>query len=173
MSQQSSSSKLKSTWGKFSTEQAAIATQSKLAEAGIDPEQITLETEDYFKPIKIEDTKAIASLKSGAITGGVLGALIGLSISLIQTNFVNLGLAALDNFTAIHYFAPLMGAIVGAVGMGLILGVNGGNIPRQDADSGYESKRHLVVVKGISEEVAIAKKIIAQQGGVVEEADRR
>ena len=49
MSQQSSLNKSKSTWGKFSTEQSAIATQSKLTEAGIDPEQVTLETEDYFK----------------------------------------------------------------------------------------------------------------------------
>lgn len=173
MSQQSSSTKLESTWGKFSIKQAAQTTQKLLKEAGIDPPKITLETEDFSKPIELEDTEAISNLKTGGITGGVLGALIGLSISLIQTGFASVGLAAFSNFQTIHYFSPVMGAIVGAVSISLILGLSGASISQPDANSGYESKRYLIVVKGTEQEVAIAKDIIAQQGGVVEEADRR
>ena len=85
MTQRSPSTKLESTWGKFSTKQAAEATQTKLKEAGITPEKIILETENFQPPIKLEDTEAIANLKVGAIAGVVLGFLIGLSISLIVT----------------------------------------------------------------------------------------
>ena len=177
MSQESpsTSKQLKSTWGKFLIEQAAIATKTELEEAGIEPEKITLETEDFQPPIKIEDTGAIANLKTGAITGAVLGALIGLSISLVLTNFSGVGLAAFKNFQTINYLAPIMGAIVGAVGISLISGLSGASIPQSDLDIGdrSEGKKYLVVVKGTTEEVSLAREIINRQGGVVEEADRR
>lgn len=173
MSQQSSSTEMQSTWGTFSIQQAAQTTQTKLTEAGIDPEKITLETEDVSQPIPLEDTEAIANLKTGAITGAVLGALVGLSISLIMTGFASQGLAALKNFQAIHYFAPIMGAIVGAVGISLILGLSGASVTQDDADNSSNLKRYLVVVKGSNEETMLARDIIARQGGVVEEADRR
>lgn len=174
MSQQSSSAKLDSTWGQFSTKTAAETTQAKLEEAGIAPEKITLETEDFSTPIKIEDTQAIANLKVGAIAGGVMGFLIGLSISLILNDFAREGLAAFSNFQTIHYFAPIMGAIVGAVGMSLIAGITGANVPQANAkDNPTESKRYVVVVKGTAAETRLAREIVAQQGGLVEEADRR
>jgi hypothetical protein len=98
MSQQSPSAKSKSTWGKFSTKSAATATRTKLEEAGIASEKITVETEHFEPPLQLEETQAIANLKTGAIAGGTLGALIGLFISLIVTDFAGLGLAALKNF---------------------------------------------------------------------------
>ncbi|PSB07762.1 hypothetical protein C7B62_18855 [Pleurocapsa sp. CCALA 161] len=173
MSQQSPSTELETTWGKFSLREKAQTAQSKLSEAGIDPQNITLETENFTNPVKLEDTKAIANLKTGAIAGAVLGALIGLSISLIAVDFVGLGLAALKNFQTIHYFAPIMGAIVGAAGISLILGLSGASVTKDNRDSGFESLRYLVVVQGTGEEVALGREIIAQQGGVVEEAERR
>ena len=42
VTQQSPSAKLESTWGKFSTKQAAKKTQTKLKEANIAPEKITV-----------------------------------------------------------------------------------------------------------------------------------
>lgn len=173
MSQQSPSIELETTWGKFSLREKAQAAQSKLSEAGIDPQNITLETENFSSRVKLEDTEAISNLKSGAIAGAVLGAIIGLSISLLTLNFVGLGLAALKNFQTIHYFAPIMGAIVGAAGISLILGLSGASVPKDNRDSGFETIRYLLVVKGTAEEVALGREIIAQQGGVVEEEDRR
>ena len=175
MSQSSTPQETESTWGRFITKSAATATQSKLEEAGIKPEKITLEEEDNQSPIRLEQTNAIGNLKSGGITGAVLGGLIGLSISLVMTNFAGEGLAALQNFQPIHYFSPIMGAIVGAVGISLILGVTGASVPKTDADINDRSdaERYLLVVKGETKEIALAKDIIAQQGGVVEEADRR
>ena len=175
MSQSSTPQATESTWGRFMTRSAATATQSKLEEAGIKPEKITLEEEDNQSPTRIEETSAIGNLKSGGITGAVLGGLIGLSISLIMTNFAGEGLAALQNFQAIHYFSPIMGAIVGAAGISLILGVTGASVPKTNADINNRSEpdKYLLVVKGETEEIAIAKEIIARQGGVVEEADRR
>lgn len=173
MSPQSSSAKLSSTWGKFATEQAARTAEAKLKAADINPEKITLETEDFLEPISLEDTEAIANLKTGAIAGAVLGILVGLSLDLVLTDFANLGLAAFKNFQPIHYFAPIMGSIVGAAGISLISGISGGNVPHDSANRGLESKRYLVVVKGTTEEIALSKEIIVRQGGVVEEADRR
>ncbi|MEL6911522.1 MAG: hypothetical protein AAGK10_13680 [Cyanobacteria bacterium J06555_3] len=173
MSQQSASSKLESTWGKFSLKQEAQTTQAKLTEAGIEPAKITLETEDYSQPIRLENTEAIANLKTGAITGAVLGALAGLTISLAMTDFANLGLAALNNFQTIHYFAPIMGAIVGAVGISLILGLSGASIAKDNTDNNSSLRRYSLVVKGTNEEITLAKEIIVRQGGIVEQADRR
>lgn len=173
MSQQSPSIESKTTWGKFSRRESAQAAQKKLTQAGINPQNITLETENFANPVKLEDTEAIANLKTGAIAGAVLGALIGLSISLIAVDFAGLGLAALKNFQTIHYFAPIMGAIVGAAGMSLVLGISGASVTKNNPDSGFESIRYLVVIEGTGEEVALSREIIAQQGGVVEEADRR
>jgi uncharacterized membrane protein len=175
MSQQSSSAQLNSTWGKFSNKKVAEVTQAKLQEAGIAPEKITLETEDSLTPIKLEETQAISNLKFGAIAGSVLGFLVGLSISLIMTNFANEGLAALRNFQTIHYFAPILGAIVGAVGISLISGVAGGNVPQSNVDvnNNAKSKRYLILVEGTAAETSLAKEIFTQQGGILEEADRR
>ena len=175
MSQQSPSVKSASTWGKFSTRQAANATQKKLQEAGIAPEKITVETENFESPVKLENTQAIANLKVGAIAGGVMGLAIGLSIVSIITNFFTIGLAALKNFQAIHYLAPIFGAIIGAVGMSLILGISGASVPKNgtDLNNRTEAKRYLVVVEGTAEEISLVREIVTQQGGVVEEADRR
>lgn len=175
MSQSSAPQETQSTWGRFITRSAATTTQSKLEEAGIKPEKITLEEEDNQSPIRIEQTNAIGNLKSGGITGAVLGGLIGLSISLIMTNFAGEGLSALQNFQPINYFSPIMGAIVGAVGISLILGLTGASAPKTNADINdrSDSEKYLLVVKGATEEITLAKEIIAQQGGVVEEADRR
>ena len=171
----SASQQVESTWGRFASKSAAEATQSKLQEAGIKPTKITLEEEDDKSPIRLEETNAIANLKAGGITGAVLGALVGLSISLILTNFSNLGFAAFQNFQTIHYFAPILGAIVGTAGIGLISGLTGGNAPRSDVDNSDRTKaeKYLVVVKGETEEIVLAREIIARQGGVVEETDRR
>ena len=175
MSQSSTPQATESTWGRFITKSAATTTQSKLEEAGIKPENITLEEEDNQSPIKLEQTNAIGNLKSGGITGAVLGGLIGLSISLVMTNFAGEGFAALQNFQPIHYFSPIMGAIVGAVGISLILGVTGASAPKTNADINDRSdaERYLLVVKGETKEIALARDIIARQGGVVEEGDRR
>lgn len=175
MAQQSSSAKFESTWGKFVTQQAARKTQSKLQAANIAPEKITLEVEDFQPPIRLENTEAIANLKIGALSGGVLGFLVGLSISLILTNFANEGLAVFSHWQTIHYLAPIMGAIVGAGGMSLISAMSGANIPQPNSSTNKrtKNKKHLVVVKGTAKEIDLAREIIARQGGVVEEADRR
>ena len=170
---QSPSTDLDSIWGKFADAQAAEATQQKLEEAGIERDKIVLKSENFVEPIRLEETEAISNLKTGAITGAVLGALIGLSISLIMTDFASIGLRALNNFQTIHYFSPIMGAIVGAAGMSLILGIGGGNVPQDDAQQRPESTRHLVTVRGTAQEVALSREIITQQGGEVEEVDRR
>lgn len=173
--QQPPSGKSDSTWGKFSTKQAAKATKTQLQEVGISPDKITIETEDFQPPIRLEDTDAIANLKVGAIAGGVLGFLVGLSLSLILTNFASEGLAAFNNWQTIHYLAPVMGAIVGAAGIGLMSGISGGNVPRNRANvsESNDSPKYLVVVQGAASETDLAREIILRQGGVVEEADRR
>ncbi|MGV2829761.1 hypothetical protein [Myxosarcina sp. GI1(2024)] len=75
MSQQLPSKQLQYAWGQFSSRQAAETTKQKLEIAGIPPKQITLETENQKIPVRIEDTQALANARSGAIAGGLLGAL--------------------------------------------------------------------------------------------------
>ena len=167
-----SSSAIASTWGKFASQETAQTTIQELEAAGIERDKIVLEAENFDEPIKLEETEAIANLKTGAIAGAVLGGLIGLSLSLIFTGFASVGLSALQNFQPIHYFSPIMGAIVGAAGISLISGLGGAGVP-QDVKPSSESVRHLVIVKGTAEEVALSRKIMLQQGGEVEEANRR
>lgn len=167
-----SSSAIESTWGKFTSQETAQTTIRELEAAGIERDKILLESENFDEPIKLEETEAIANLKTGAIAGAVLGGLIGLSLSLVSSNFASVGLSALQNFQPIHYFSPIMGAIVGAAGISLISGLGGASVPQDDVIRS-ESVRHLVVVKGTTEEVALSRKIMLQQGGKVEEADRR
>ncbi len=169
MSQQSlsNSAKLETTWAKFPTESAAVATQKQLETKGIAPEKITIETKNFKPRLQLKNTQALANLKTGAITGGVMGALVGLFLSLLTTNFFSLGLAALDNFRAIHYFAPLMGGIVGAVGFGLMTEIGGIEAPKPDADIKNSDdqpleKNYLVVVKGTAEEIQLAQSIFGQ-----------
>jgi uncharacterized membrane protein len=175
MSEESSSTELDSTWGKFSTKQDAEATKTKLEEAGIDRKQITLETDNFLAPLKVENSQTISNLKTGAIAGGVLGFLVGLSISLISSDFAKEGLVSLKHFQTIDYFAPILGAIVGAVGMSLISGITGSNVSQANVslDNHPESKRYLILVEGMTAETNLARTIIERQGGAIEEANRR
>ncbi len=176
MSQQSLSEsvKLESIWGKFSSHSAAKATQKKLEETGIAPEKITIETETFEPRLKLQETQTFDNLKFGAITGGVLGALIGLFISLIVTGFFNVGFAAFSHFQTIHYLAPLMGAIVGASGMSLIAGISGKTTPKPNTRPKVRplDKNHLVIVKGTDEEIDLAQNIFRQQEGFINDQNQ-
>lgn len=179
MSQESPSKQLQSTWGQFSSQQAAEQTKQKLAATGIPLEQITLETENQKLPPRIQDTQSIDNAKSGAIVGGLLGALVGLSLSLIFAGFPQVGFAAFNNFDALNYFAPLMGAVVGAVGISLISALGGTSVPQSDSanelhdTSRKEKEIYLVTVRGTAAEMSQAKEIIHQEGGLVGEENRR
>lgn len=48
----SPSAKLESTWGTFATQPAAKPVQTKLEEAGVKPEKITLEVEEFQSAIR-------------------------------------------------------------------------------------------------------------------------
>lgn len=179
MSQQSpSSQQLQHTWGQFASRQAAETTKQKLETAGISLKQITLETENRISPPRIENTQSLANAKSGAIAGGVLGALIGLSLSLISAGFLQFGFAAIDNFNDLNFIAPLLGAIVGAVGIGLISALGGTSVPQSNRqnvgnDSEQMSEIYLVKVAGTTDQIAQAKEIIHKEGGKVGEENRR
>ncbi|EAZ92179.1 hypothetical protein [Crocosphaera chwakensis] len=182
MSKQSPSSPTRpySTFGKFPSEDAAKETKRKLEESGLNSEQITVTTENFNPPLKLEQTQAINNLKMGAITGGILGTLIGCLVSLILTDFAHLGFAAFENFKTIHYLTPVIAGIVAAAGMGSILSLSGANIAKTDEDlkninnSSNRSleKMFLVMIKGTVQEIDLARKIITQQAGIVEESDR-
>ena len=66
-----------------------------------------------------------------------------------------------------------MGAIVGAVGISLILGLSGASIAKDNTGDHSSLRRYSIVVKGTDEEMTLAKEIIVRQGGIVEQADRR
>ncbi|ACB51481.1 hypothetical protein cce_2131 [Crocosphaera subtropica ATCC 51142] len=179
MSQQSSvsSTQLSSTWGKFPNLSAAKETKKKLEEAGVAPNQITVEVENFDPPLKLKQTQAINNLRTGAITGTILGALIGLLISLIVTDFAHLGLGALNNFQAIHYASPLIAGGIGAVGMSVILAISGAKVPKfdkeiTDGENQTLPKLYLIVVEGTPKEIELAKKMIVQQSGFIEAEDR-
>lgn len=175
-----SSQQLQHTWGQFASRQAAEVTKQKLETAGIPSQQITLETENQKIPKRIEDTQAIANAKSGAIAGGLLGAFIGLFLSLISAGFLQTGFAALNNFNDINILAPLLGAIVGAVGISLISALSGTNVPQSDKTASVSenptdkmTEIYLVKVAGTPAEVTQAEEIIHKEGGKVGEEDRR
>ncbi|WP_036484340.1 hypothetical protein [Myxosarcina sp. GI1] len=179
MSQELSSDRLQSTWGQFSTRQAAETAKQKLESVGIPSEQISLETENQKLPPRLQDTQALDNAKSGAIVGGVLGAFVGLTLSLILAGFPQVGFAAFKNFDALNFFAPLMGAVVGAVGISLISALGGSDVPQSDSISNLpdtadkETEIYLVTVKGTSTEMERVNAIIHQEGGLIGEENRR
>jgi hypothetical protein len=167
MSQQLPLEKLQSTRGNFTSQQAATTAKTKLREAGIAPENVTLESQNFEPRLPLQSTQTITNLQAGLLAGGIMGALIGLSISLIFTDFFNQGLSALKNFQLIHYLAPFLGALVGAVGMSIIAGLSGVSVPKSRADlkEGTLDKTYSLIVKGTAEEISLAQEIIEQEGG--------
>ncbi|AFZ35061.1 hypothetical protein Sta7437_1494 [Stanieria cyanosphaera PCC 7437] len=174
MTKSQSSQSVKYTWGKFDNQTAARTTKTKIEQAGIAPEQVTLETENFQLPLQLQNTQIAKSVKGGAIAGTVLGAVIGLYISLVVTDFPRLGFAVFNDFNSVYFFAPLLGSGVGALTIGLIAALSGGNVPKPDVDltTSNQSVVYLVAVKGTAAEINQAQEIIRQQGGTVEEEDR-
>lgn len=168
------SESLQHTWGKFSNQNAAKTTREKIEAAGIAPEQVTLETENFQLPLQLKQTQARKSAQGGAIAGTVLGATIGLYISLLVTNFPELGFAVFNSFNSLYIFAPLLGSGIGALTIGLIAALSGVNVPKSNLNpkNQNQSVRYLVVVKGTAAEINQAQEIIFQQGGIVEEENR-
>jgi hypothetical protein len=171
MSQSSLSEAVKqeSIFGQFYDSATVKTVQRKLEEAGIAPEHITLQSETFQPRLKLKATQTFANLKSGAIAGGVLGALVGLFISLMNTHFFSLGLAAFSRFQPLDYLAPLMGGIIGASGISLISGITGASTPKSEAAPQEPSldKRYLLIVKGTEEEIKTAHNIFSQQKDMI------
>lgn len=163
-----------STWGNFTSKSEALTTKSRLQQEGISPEKITIETENFQPRLSIQDTQGINNVKTGAITGAIFGFLIGLSISLVKTNFGSFGLQVWQNFQTIHYLYPILGSIIGAGGISVIVSISGVQAPKPNTISNQENlaKVYSVVVKGKATEIELAKKIIAQQGGVLKQEDK-
>lgn len=174
MSQQSPSATT-STWGMFSTQSTATMVKSQLGEAGIAPENITLEAQNFQTPLELQDTQAIENAKFGAIAGALMGFLMGLTIVLLATNFFSIGVAAFKSFQAIHYLAPFIGALVGAAAMSLISGITGTNVPksRTKTRDREEPTKYVVTVRGTIEEIDLAREIMAQQDDIVTTADKK
>ncbi|GAB4230400.1 MAG: hypothetical protein Kow0049_12270 [Stanieria sp.] len=79
-------------------------------------------------------TEIAKSVKGSAIAETVLGAIIDIYISLIVTDFPRLGFAVFNDFNSIYLFPPLLGSGVGALTIGLIAALSGGNLPKPDVD---------------------------------------
>ncbi|MBE9169826.1 hypothetical protein IQ238_20620 [Pleurocapsales cyanobacterium LEGE 06147] len=166
-SQKKPSKNLPTIVGKFSTEQAAQEAHHAIETAGFRVEQISLETQNLNISSEIKETQALKSARGGAIAGGIFGAAAGFCLSLVASNFSDVGPAVEGHISIFNFVLTLGGAALGAVGFGLMGGLSGVNAPKEDteADREQSSRNYLIEVWGTKEEVERAAEILRQQGG--------
>ncbi|MGV2829760.1 hypothetical protein [Myxosarcina sp. GI1(2024)] len=106
--------------------------------------------------------------------------LIGFFLSLVTAGFFQVGFAAFNNFDALNFLAPLLGGVVGAVGISLISALGGVNVPQSDKSPNQSNDTsdkfrevYLIEVEGTADQMSQAKEIIHQEGGKVGEESRR
>lgn len=166
-SQKKPSQNLPTVVGKFSTEQAAQKAHHAIETAGLRAEQISLETQNLNISAEIRETQAFQSAKGAAIAGGVLGAAAGFFLSLVASTFSDVGPAVGEHISIFNFVLTLGGAVLGAAGFGLMGGLSGVNVPKEDVQTNREksSSNYFIEVWGTQEEVEQAAEILRQQGG--------
>jgi hypothetical protein len=166
-SQKKTSQNLPTVVGKFTTQQAAQEAHHAITIAGLRAEQISLETQNLNISSDIKETQALQSAKGAAIAGGVFGAVTGFCLSLVASNFSDVGPAVGDTISIFNFAFALGGAILGVAGFGLMGGLSGVNAPKEntETDQGKSSNNYLIEVWGTKEEVEQAAEILRQQGG--------
>jgi hypothetical protein len=159
--------------GVFSYRHDAEAALGELRSAGFSMNQVSLIAKDERLGDRKsdrhhgDDNKADEGLRSGAITGGVLGTLGGLLVGLGALAIPGVGPVILAGATATTLATALTGGVIGAAAGSIVGGLVGLGIPEEQAKvySDRFSKGHyLLMVEGTDAELDCAEAILRRRG---------
>jgi hypothetical protein len=159
--------------GVFSHRHDAEAALGELRSAGFSMNQVSLIAKDerlvdrHSDLHHGDDNKADEGLRSGAITGGVLGTLGGLLVGLGALAIPGVGPVILAGATATTLATALSGGVIGAAAGSIVGGLVGLGIPEEQAKvySDRFSKGHyLLMVEGTDAELDRAEAILRRRG---------
>ena len=159
--------------GVFSHRHDAEAALGELRSAGFSMNQVSLIAKDERLGDRksdrhhSDDNKADEGLRSGAITGGVLGTLGGLLVVLGALAIPGVGPVILAGATATTLATALTGGVIGAAAGSIVGGLVGLGIPEEQAKvySDRFSKGHyLLMVEGTDAELDRAEAILRRRG---------
>ena len=158
--------------GVFSHRHDAEAALGELRSAGFSMNQVSLIAKDERHIDRQsghhgDDNKADEGLRSGAITGGVLGTLGGLLVGLGALAIPGVGPVILAGATATTLATALTGGVIGAAAGSIVGGLVGLGIPEEQAKvySDRFSKGHyLLMVEGTDAELDRAEAILRRRG---------
>lgn len=154
---------------KFAEESAAHEARIALAEAGLPPENIAINTDEVDPNPPTEQTEAARSSFGGAISGGFLGGLLGLMLAVLALNFPDASPVDLSRPLASIAIAVAVGGIVGAASLSLVGALSGVNVPKKDTTSSRQelARRYLVTVAGTEAQIQQAQEILRQKGAKI------
>ncbi|MBD2057002.1 hypothetical protein H6F88_13420 [Oculatella sp. FACHB-28] len=164
MTSQSPTERLQRTVGVFQQQQSAEVARDALLKAGFSNDQVFIQTQALDPNPPAQDTKAAESAGGGALVGTILGALVGLLLSLGAGNMKAVSPVAFINSGPFSWGAIFAGAGIGAIAGGLIAGLAGVNVPKSGvaADRDHLSHKYLLMFVGDKDELARAKELAQQ-----------
>jgi hypothetical protein len=144
---------------KFMSERDAIATSDALVEAGFAPEYLSIEVEPLDPMHGIAESQVKEGAKGGALVGATFGATLTGSLALLAH-----ALASPENVGPHNNFILVMilGAIAGALGVGIIGAISGRNTPKLKAGTDG-THQYRVMLLGTRADVDRATEILSQQ----------
>lgn len=154
---------------KFTSEKAVHNAQNAIQLAGFSSEKISIKTQSFVPRTEISQTQTFKNAYSAALTGAVLGGMVGFFLSFINSNVPDSVVFVANNSKILTFFITIGGSIVGAVGFGIIGAITGINVPKNVPNT-YKDKvpdNYLLIVEGDEKEVETVAEIIKQQGGQV------
>jgi hypothetical protein len=110
----------------FGSESEAQTARKALQEIGFPSEDLSIKNDPLDPAHGVIKSQVFNSIKGGVIVGATFGGLVGASFLLIRNN---LSSTAATSFNPL--FGLLIGAIIGAVAIGLIGAISGRNIPTE------------------------------------------
>lgn len=165
MTSQSPTERLQHTVGVFQEEQSAEVARDALLKAGFSDDQVFIQTQALDPNPPAKDTKAAESAGGGALIGTILGALVGLLLSLGAENMEAVSPVAFINSGPFSWGAIFAGAGVGAIAGGLIAALAGVNVPKSGVatDRDRLSHKYLLMFVGDKSEFSRAEELVRQQ----------
>ncbi len=149
------------TINKFTTQQEAEAACKILQEAGFSAERLSIKPETINPAHEMAKSQVSEGAKGGALVGATFGGLVGCSSILLANNLPG----SVFNPTFSPWLGLIAGAIVGAMGLGLIGALTGRNVPqtKPGTEGAALTSEYRVMLAGTRKDVSRSSEILRQQ----------
>lgn len=110
----------------FGTEEEAQKARNALQENGFPNEDLSVKNDPLDPAHGVSESQVFKSIRGGVIVGATFGGLVGSSFLLLRNNLSSTAATSLNPLIGF-----LVGAIIGAVAIGLIGAISGRNVPTE------------------------------------------